>query len=355
LGRPQLQLLLLLPPPPPSMYNCILEADKSFSRCKPPATAAGRCCYCLGAVACSAAWLCLALLQYEVEAYFTDAAQGSVLNVMYFTKYWVGMNSTARTWPVYQWLDKYQYDSRSADAYLHWGTDANAGAQPDSAKSLCVAANAWLNYTSTSSLPGRSGSYRSWGWDDQNCNAQMASICKYLPQKAEYTFMTSGNTYVLNTTMVDAQTASDRCGQLGGHLASWTSLAEQNSVEQNFLSNNKLALPYHSKYWLGIKLTPGGLWPNFTFNDPVNTDKPVAAGKPWGAYKSSTVNNTEPNNTPAPQYCAVGNYTERMGSPSVFGWADAFCGDQFPFICRIRRECGILGPVYWRLRLRSHA
>jgi hypothetical protein len=258
---------------------------------------------------------------------------------MYFTKYWMGMNSTAKSWPVYQWLDKFQFDTRSADAYLHWGTDANSGAQPDSAKSLCVAANAWLNYTSTSSLAGRSGSYKGWGWDDQNCNTQMVFICKYLPQKAEYTYSANGNTYVLNTTMVDAQAASDRCGQLGGHLASWTSLAEQNGVEQNFLSNYKLALPYHSKYWMGIKLTPGGMWPNFTFNDPVNSDNPTAAGKPWGAYKSATVNNTEPNNTPAPQYCAVANYTERNGSPSVFGWADAYCGDQYPFICRIRREC----------------
>ncbi len=278
------------------------------------------------------------LLQYEVETYFTAAAQNMVLNVMYFNKYWLGLNSTASRWPTYQWLDRYQFDTRSADAFNHWGMEAVAGQQPDSARTLCAAANAWLNKTATSSLPGRTGSFRAWGWDDQNCNSANAFICKYLPADAEYTYTQNSNLYVLNTSMVDFATAHDRCGQMGAHLASWTSLAEQNSVEQNFYTAYKLVSPYHSKYWMGIRLPNGNLWPNFTWTDPVNTDRPTAAGKPWGSYRSAQVNNTEPNNTPAPQYCGVGNYTQRTGSPQVFGWADANCADQYAFICRKRRE-----------------
>ncbi len=109
-------------------------------------------------------------------------------------------------------------------------------------------------------------------------------------------------------------------------------------MEQAFYTGYQLLLPYHGNYWLGA-LVGKNKWPGFYWVD--KTIKLNAAGyQSWGTFSSllGTVTEPEPNNNPIPQNCAVGNWTERYKSPSVFGWADTFCGGRFPAICKIRRE-----------------
>jgi hypothetical protein len=115
------------------------------------------------------------------------------------------------------------------------------------------------------------------------------------------------------------------------------SAAEQNYVEQAFYTGYQMLLPYHSNYWIGA-LIGKGKWPNFYWLDKTI---PFSGYLSWGTFRLlNGATSQEPNNSPMPENCAVGNWTERMGSStSVFGWADTACGQKFAAICKKRREC----------------
>lgn len=53
----------------------------------------------------------------------------------------------------------------------------------------------------------------------------------------------------------------------------------------------------------------------------------------WGTYMEGSTAQPEPNNRPAPQDCGVGNLSQVV--VGVYGWADADCSLQLPFVCEI--------------------
>jgi hypothetical protein len=116
------------------------------------------------------------------------------------------------------------------------------------------------------------------------------------------------------------------------------SAAEQNYVEQAFYTGYQMLLPFHGNYWIGAQIGKGK-WPNFYWLD--KTIPYDSAGyMSWGTYRLlNGATSPEPNNTPVPENCAVGNYSQLMGTPPRFGWADTFCGQKLPAICKKRRGC----------------
>ena len=85
------------------------------------------------------------------------------------------------------------------------------------------------------------------------------------PKTARYKSGMTQNAYMLNTTIDDMYAHQAACQLLGGHLVSYTSLQEQQEVEELFVSQGVLLPAYHLRYWLGLyipyrdpKLWPGG-------------------------------------------------------------------------------------------------
>jgi hypothetical protein len=62
-------------------------------------------------------------------------------------------------------------------------------------------------------------------------------------------------------TGVDA--AEQYCNDLGGHLASWNSQAEQTEIENYWVGAGLLLPLFHKMYWMGAYLTDEDIWPGF--------------------------------------------------------------------------------------------
>ena len=60
----------------------------------------------------------------------------------------------------------------------------------------------------------------------------------------------------------------------------------------------------------------------------------------WGTYVEGNLAYQEPNNRPAPQDCGVGNLSQAIGG--LYGWADADCSMQLPFLCEINGTPGCI-------------
>ncbi len=91
---------------------------------------------------------------------------------------------------------------------------------------------------------------------------------------------------------------------------------------------------YHRFYWLGLAVVPGAQWPTFTWSD--YTPGPNATSyNHWG--RSVPGNVPEPNNYDAPELCAGANASEAFSKPAAWGWADAPCTEQHPYVCRKMR------------------
>ena len=78
-----------------------------------------------------------------------------------------------------------------------------------------------------------------------------------------YTTNATGNTFYLNTTLVDSASAEESCKRNGGHLAAYISLEEQAEVEQFYIKRGFLLSKFHQVYWMGLKVGGAavGAWP----------------------------------------------------------------------------------------------
>jgi hypothetical protein len=77
--------------------------------------------------------------------------------------------------------------------------------------------------------------------------------CPTAPQVApSVTSQASGNTFRLNLVLADARTAGMMCLQQGGHLASYSSLAEQAEVEGFYVQRGYLLPGFHKFYWMSL-------------------------------------------------------------------------------------------------------
>ena len=69
-----------------------------------------------------------------------------------------------------------------------------------------------------------------------------------------YTTNATGNTFYMNTSLVDQATAQEDCKRNGGHLAAYISLEEQAEVEQFYTKRGFLLPKFHQTYWMGLRV-----------------------------------------------------------------------------------------------------
>jgi hypothetical protein len=110
-------------------------------------------------------------------------------------------------------------------------------------------------------------------------------------------------------------------------------------VEQYYISEGQLFPLYHQVYWNGLRAQS---WPRFSWIDNVTPMPSGANYRHWGTYQPGNV--AEPNSLVPGENCGVSNFTESYGN--VWGWADANCDNEFPFICEVPSEPPRHGP--WR-------
>lgn len=131
----------------------------------------------------------------------------------------------------------------------------------------------------------------------------------------------AGNTFVLNTTMLNFTEASRSCNMYGWHLAMFDSRQEQNEVEAFFTSSSYLLPTFHRQFWMGLIKRNGATW---SFMDPsINT----------------TYTNYNKPATPG-NLCGAAFFANRVGSPSAWGWGDNSCASKSVFVCRNTGEPG---------------
>jgi hypothetical protein len=76
--------------------------------------------------------------------------------------------------------------------------------------------------------------------------------------------------------------AEQSCNDLGGHLAYFSNLAEQQEVEQYHISNGYLLPTYTPAYWIGMRTNKTG-WPRFDWLQRVTFAQPNRDNDRWGA------------------------------------------------------------------------
>ncbi len=143
-----------------------------------------------------------------------------------------------------------------------------------------------------------------------------------------YHYNTSTNaTFTLHTTATDFNTAERACNDAGGHLAYYTSLAEQQEVEQYFVSSGVFYPTFTPAYWMGLRSSKM-MWPTFEY---LSYSVPAPDQDNYEHWAASD-NWREPDNRAGGEYCGAANYTEIFSD--AWGWADFNCTAAMPYICR---------------------
>jgi hypothetical protein len=103
----------------------------------------------------------------------------------------------------------------------------------------------------------------------------------------------------------------------------------------------------YNESWSTIMQTPVFSWIDLLIPGPNKY-------KHWGQIVLGDGSvSPEPNNLAGDEYCGGGNGSSSYGQPKAYGWGDATCSKEFPFMCRwgIRRA---LAPLpNWHLHTRS--
>ncbi len=247
--------------------------------------------------------------------------------------YWMGLAvAPYSSWPKFVWLSS---ESPDDTRYSHWGVFMpGQHKEPNNIfrEEYCAGAN-------------RSEVYGgAFGWSDENCARPSIFICEveqksppppspfppeadsfYLnPSKASFT---ANNSYLYYNQPLPYFKAMQFCADSGGYLAVYNSVLEQKEVEKYFVGQGTLNTSLATRnYWLGYRVISN--WPRF---EPV---APSATGYThWGTYQPGF--RKEPNQVSGPELCACANSTEIYGG--AWGWADAPCALQLPFMCMLNR------------------
>jgi hypothetical protein len=299
-------------------------------------------------------------------------AQGYLLP-SYHKNYWLGLTADdQRKW---SWLDKTSFPSYGNSKYINWGV-LQPGSIPEPNNAVdppetCAVAN----FTMT---PMNTNPYRAF-WADTSCYTNYISICRLsskwrplpaigllprLPSACHclrpvvagilltgmawpalpcpalatapgpqliYTNDTTGVSYLLNTQPTNFTAAEQYCNDNGGHLIGLGSLEEQHEVEEYYINDGQLFPLYHQVYWNGLRAQS---WPRFSWIDNVTPMPSGSNYRQWGTYQPGNI--AEPNSLVPGENCGVSNHTQSYGN--VWGWADANCDNEFPFICEIPSE-----------------
>ncbi len=109
-----------------------------------------------------------------------------------------------------------------------------------------------------------------WGWADTRCDAQHPFICQIplpappppspAPPSGVWWYTSNvrrdgycGAIYSLGTDLTMHGDAVDTCKGLGGGLAIYGSVAEQQEVEQYYVSAGYLEPTWYNFYWVGVR------------------------------------------------------------------------------------------------------
>ena len=200
--------------------------------------------------------------------------------------------------------------------YDHWASSAT-WQEPNNAfgNEYCAVSNYTEAYSGA------------WGWADAACAGNYPYICRVdVPNVYYYYSNRTGTSYMLNTTNGTQAEAEQVCLAMGGHLAYFTSLGEQQEVEAAFVYDGGLIPRYHQAYWLGLS-SNATLWPTFSWLE--RTTPPLAgrAYQHWGV--------AEPNNAMEAEFCGVANYSMAYGA--AFGWQDSICERVLPYVCKVNK------------------
>jgi hypothetical protein len=145
------------------------------------------------------------------------------------------------------------------------------------------------------------------------------------PADYYYTSKVSAATFVWNPAKLEQAEAQLACNDLGGHLAVFTSLAEQVDVENYYINWGLMFPTYTPSYWMGAEsafdLWPSFFWAQRNFTGPTD-------GKSYNHFGAD-----EPNNLAYTEYCTVANYT--LNYQGANGWSDTACNNRFPYMCRL--------------------
>lgn len=103
------------------------------------------------------------------------------------------------------------------------------------------------------------------GWASQNCSNTLPYMCRVQNKQAtpSMTTQSTNQTYYFNTTMTTFADAERSCMNNGGHIAGFSSEAEQLEVEGFFMSQGYIIKTWHNNYWYGAT-TNSTLWPLFS-------------------------------------------------------------------------------------------
>jgi hypothetical protein len=155
--------------------------------------------------------------------------------------------------------------------------------------------------------------------------------CAAAPALYNFTSAKTNTTYYLNTTYTDAFTGEAACQKLGGHLAIYTSKAEQLEVEAAFASTGGLIPLFHNVYWLGLRAQ---LWADFQWPD--KSVPPPRGNDTYSAWAPG-----QPDNAGDGQLCTAGNYSAVLKT-GAWGWSDEACYSQLVSICKVSSEWQVL-------------
>jgi hypothetical protein len=153
--------------------------------------------------------------QAEVEAYYVS---NGLLFPSYTPNYWFGAKTTYDLWPTFYWLQR-SIPGPGARNYMHWGL----GRQPEpnnlAGNEYCAACNITLTYQGA------------WGWSDAACSLPMPYMCRLMDTSAmdtlAYQAPRTNVTWTVSVKPMEQEEAQEFCNAQGGHLAYFTSQAEQ--------------------------------------------------------------------------------------------------------------------------------
>jgi hypothetical protein len=143
----------------------------------------------------------------------------------------------------------------------------------------------------------------------------------------------TGAIFYVNLAPLHFDGAELACQKRGGHLATFTTLKEQQEVEMALVSGGYLKPNFHQFYWTGLKKISGSFqWSDYMFRG-VMTAKHY---QNWGTYKPGGFKEPYTAGGVA-EDCGGSNFTQSVNG--VWGWSSAACSASYVSVCRVQRKC----------------
>lgn len=254
----------------------------------------------------------------QVETYFIS--QGLLLPGS-MPSYWIGLSSTANSWPTFSWLSAL-LPTPSRGSYSHWPPTVR---QPDNAAGdeYCVAANSTL-------LHGKA-----WGWCDTSCDKQLAYICRQdVMALYNYTSPVTGSKYHMVSAPANGLIAEANCNSLGGHLVVYETKAEQQEVEAEFIQQGALLAAYQGAYWLGLQAEP---YPEFHWLDRTIASPSNVTYINWADGQPGAQEDSNFCATANASLARVSSATAIAAGAEPWGWQSYDCTQAQVYICQVTR------------------